>query len=305
MEDLLDLPGVQAVVVRVLRRRGREIPPEGLALDAELAEALTRELLAERTLTEEVRRRALQRVVGPDPAGLRALAWVVRKGRLEGEALMSWVARLPLGPSAPSALGEREAAEAVGELLRGVELPRVARVGLCVRVLASALIQEGARGPLLRACLAGPWFTPGDRRTLVEWAAGVEVVEDLVLGFSQGVPPAPVGLVRTALACMVEQGNELGTVVRYALTHLATWPDPRPVLMGLMDLLERFPSDLPVASRRQVLEVVRAHPEAALRRRAYQLAGSAGDSGLLREALRDADPTVRSWALSRLSSSTP
>lgn len=295
MEELLSLPEIEDAHGRALRRLGRT-PENGV----ELADALARELFADRSVPADVRRTVLRAIIGPTPGGLQALGWLARNDKLDPEAVQNYAGHLPIGTPLEDALGERESVEAVDSLLRGVDLPRLGRLGVCVRVLASPLITEGARPVVLRRILAGPWLTVGDRRTLVEWALGAEVVEEIAAGFAHAVPVAPAGLARAALVCLVEQGEDVAVVVRYALAHLASWAEPRPVLQGLLDLVERHGPDMQPPLRRQALDACRRQRHAPLRRRAYQLAARTEGEDFLREALRDTDGGVRSWALSRL-----
>jgi len=89
-------------------------------------------------------------------------------------------------------------------------------------------------------------------------------------------------------------------VVRSVIANLSGWADPRPILQGLLDLVDRNGADLQPALRRQALDLCRRQKEALLRRRAYQLAARTEAADFLGEALRDPDFGVRSWALSRL-----
>lgn len=301
MEDLLSLPHIGAVHQRALRRLGRIDVEEGLGeVDLDLVDAMARELHADRNVPLEVRKTVMRALVAPTPGGLQALGWLCRNERVDPEAVMAFAGNLPVGEPDEGALGEREASEVVESVLKGVDLPRMGRLGVCVRFLASPLLNETGRAAALRRAVSGPWLNVGDRRTLVEWALGAEVADEINAAFSHAVPAAPPALARTALLCLVDQGEDLAVVVRYALANLGTWVDPRPILQGLMDLVERNGADMQPALRRQALDVCRKRSEALLRRRAYQLAARTEAPDFLREALRDSDFGVRSWALSRL-----
>ena len=301
MDDLLSLPHMQTVHRRALRRLGRAETEEGAPeIDLDLVDALARELCADRSVPPLVRREVMRALVAPTPGGLQALGWLCRNESVDPSAVMSYAANLPLGESDPEALGERESLEAVESVLRGMEATRSGRMGVCVRLLASTLLSEAGRAAGLRRLVTGPWLTPGDRRTLVEWAVGIEVADEVAATFSHTVPPAPPGLARAALVCLVDQGDDLSAVVRSVIANLAAWADPRPLLQGLLDLVERSGSEMQPALRRQALDLCRRQKEALLRRRAYQLAARTESADFLKEALRDTDFGVRSWAMSRL-----
>lgn len=300
MEDLLSLPHIDAVHRRALRRLGRSEEFDADSIDIELVDAMARELHADRNVPTEVRKTVMRALVAPTPGGLQALGWLCRNDRVDPDAVLAFAGNLPVGPATEPALGEKESVEVVESVLKGCDLPRLGRLGVCVRLLASPLLSEAGRAAALKRILAGPWLNVGDRRTLVEWALGAEVLEEIAAGFSHSVPVAPAGLSRTALVCLVEQGEDLAVVVRYAIQHLPSWTEPKHVLQGLLDLVERHGPEMQAALRRQALDVCRRVSETVIRRRAYQLAARTESDEFLREALRDPDYGVRSWAMSRM-----
>ncbi len=304
MQDLLTQPHLQTVYNRALRRLGRTgSPEESSEIDPELLDALARELCADRRVPDGLRREVLRELVAPTPGGLLALGWLCRNQPVEASTALNFVANLPSGEPLAEALDAREAVEALESLMRAMEASRSGRLGLVVRLLGSTLLNEAARSAALKRVVGGPWLTPGDRRTLVEWALGLDVADEIAAGFTHSIPQAPAGLARTALPCLVDQGEDLAGVVRSVVANAASWADPRPLLQGLLDLLERSGPELQPALRRQALDLCRRHKEALLRRRAYQLAANTEGPDFLQEALRDPDFGVRSWALSRLNRS--
>ncbi len=301
MEDLLTLPYMDIVHRRALRRLGRTEAAEGsVEIDLDLVDAMARELYADRMAPAGVRREVMRALVAPSPGGLQALGWLCRNEPVDANAVMTYAANLPLGDSLPSALTERESVDAVESVMRSLEGSRTGRLGVAVHLLGSTLLSEPGRSAGLKRLVTGPWLTPGDRRTLVEWAVGLDVADEVAAGFAHSVPPAPPGLARTALTCLVDQGDDLASVVRSVIANLGNWADPRPILQGLLDLVDRNGTDMQPALRRQALDLCRRQKEALLRRRAYQLAARTEAPDFLREALRDPDFGVRSWALSRL-----
>ncbi len=301
MEDLLTLPYMDIVHRRALRRLGRTEDAEVASeIDLDLVDAMARELHADRMAPAGVRREVMRALVAPSPGGLQALGWLCRHEPVEAQSVMTYAANLPLGEAVPSALTERESLEAVEAVMGTLEGARTGRLGVAVHLLASTLLGEAGRSACLKRLVTGPWLTPSDRRTLVEWAVGLDVADEVVSGFAHGVPPAPPALARTALTCLVDQGDDLSSVVRSVIANLSGWTDARPILQGLLDLVDRNGADLQPALRRQALDLCRRQKEALLRRRAYQLAARTESPDFLREALRDSDFGVRSWALSRL-----
>lgn len=304
MQDLLTQPQLQTVYHRALRRLGRTGNPEDSGeVDQEFLDVLAREMCADRRVPDGLRREVLRELVGPTPGGLQALAWLCRNQPMEPGVAMNFVAGLNAGDPTPDALAPREAVEALESLMRAMETSRSGRLEVVTRLLASPLFSETGRSAGLKRVVSGPWLTPGDRRTLVEWALGLDVVDEIAASFSHSIPQAPVSLARTALPCLVDQGEDLAGVVRSVVANATSWEDPRPLLQGLLDLIESNGAELQPALRRQALDLCRRHKEALLRRRAYQLAADTEGPDFLREALRDRDFGVRSWALSRLNRS--
>lgn len=299
MEDLFSLPHIDGVHRRALRRLGRPEDFDAESIDIDLVDAMARELHADRNVPADVRKTVMRALVAPTPGGLQALGWLCRNDRVDPDAVLAFAGNLPVGPADEPALGEKESVEVVESVLKGCELPRLGRLGVCVRFLASPLFSDAGRAAALRRILAGPWLTVGDRRTLVEWALGAEVLEEIAAGFAHQIPVAPASLSRTALVLLVDQGEDLAVVIRYAIQHLSSWTEPKHVLQGLLDLVERFGPDMQPALRKQALDVCRKVSETVVRRRAYQLAARTETDEFLRDALRDPDYGVRSWALSR------
>ncbi|HXE73721.1 MAG TPA: hypothetical protein VNO81_13750 [Candidatus Nitrosotenuis sp.] len=299
MEDLLALPQLEPAWRRV-RRRFPEVKINGSPLaDARLADALAREVHEDKTIPDPVRCQALRSLVGLGPGGLLALSWLARHDQVSPDDLLDYAALLTPGAPVDQALEEREAVEVTERLMSGVELPRLARLVLSVRLLACQLFSEAGRAAVLRRLLAGPWLVASDRRTLLEWALGADLGQGQAPALAD-LPEPPVSLLRPALVGLVQQGEEVGAVARYALANLGSWSDSRPAVQGLLDLVERHGAGLPPALRRQILDCALAQAEPALRRRAYQVGAAAEGESFLRAGLRDPDFGVRNWVLGRL-----
>lgn len=299
MEELLSKSELERPVRRALRRFGQDELSEGVLQNPIFTDLLVQEVHAEPNLAPALRAELYSRLAGPGPGGIQALGWMVKSGLARAEVVLSFVSRLPIGPPDEGALKETETLEVAESLLPLEELRRPLRVAVALQLLSCSLLSPRGRAALLQKLLTASWMHPADRRSVLLWALGTEVPEDVAAVFSQ-IPPPPSELVRPALMGLVSQGEDAPAVLRMGLERLATWEDPVHAVHGLLDVLESAGGSLQAPIRRQVLELASNHEQPTIRRRAYALGEKLEGEAYMRLAVRDPDSSIRAWAVTRV-----
>lgn len=301
MDELLSRSELERPLRRALRRFGQDELSPNLLQNPIFTDHLVQEVHAEPNLAPALRAELYARLAGPGPGGIQALGWMVKSGLARAEVVLSFVSRLPLGPPDEGALKEAETLEVAESLLPLEELRRPLRVAVALQLLSCSLLSPRGRAALLQKLLTATWMHPGDRRTVLLWALGMEVPEEIGAVFNQ-IPPPPGELIRPALAGLVALGEDVPAVLKLGLERLQSWDDPVQALHGLLDVLETHGAGLQGQIRRQVLDLATRHEQPAVRRRAYALGEKLEGEGYMRQAVRDSDSSIRAWAVTRVKS---
>lgn len=289
----------------VRRRAGRRLGRTGVgetgAYDAQMLDAMARELYVDRVVGLDIKRSVFPGLFQVSPGGLLALAWLCRdektsKDLVSGEKLANFSRTLVCGAPLEDALNSQESVEVVESILRHGDLGKNGRAGICVRLLASTFLSTVGRSAALERIMTIPAMN-NERKTVFLWGMGLDVQAEIARGYAYEVPLAPASLARSAIMCLVACGEECSALVRHVLTDIDCWPDPQPVLQGILDVVEKRGDDMQAGVRRQALDVCVRRESAALRRRAYSLAVKTGNREFLQMALKDPDFSVRGWAL--------
>ncbi|MEW6282559.1 MAG: hypothetical protein AB1758_28375 [Candidatus Eremiobacterota bacterium] len=299
MEELLDRSELQRPLRRALRRFGQEQWDPALLHNPLFSDLLVQEVHAEPNLLPRLRAELYAALAGPGPGGIQALGWMVKNGLARADVVLSFVSRLPIGMPDEGALREPETLEVAEALLTLEDLRRPLKVAVAIQLLSSSLLSPRGRSALLQRLLSATWMHASDRRSVLVWALGGELPEEVCAAFSQ-LPGPPGELIRPALTGLVAQGEDPTAVIRLGLERMGAWDDPIPGLMGLMDVLEGAGTAVQAALRRQLLDLAVRHELSSIRRRAYAIGEKLEGESFMRLAVRDADSSIRAWAVSRI-----
>ncbi len=298
---MLNSVELQSVRINALRRLKRNTKEPIKELDADLVDALARELFTGKKVPENLRAVLLPQMVQLSPGGMMALSWQCQHEDVSKETVLSAVSKIPRGAPLPDALNDEEAWEVVKGIESSVDNLKYARVGVCIMLLASPYFTEAARGGVLSRLLRFGSWTVNDRRTVLAWAMGLQVSESVVgQEFSHPLPPAPMHLARNAINGLVSINEDLNRFIRNVLDGIANWEEPKYILQGVLDLVSKNDLDIIPALKKQAADICIKNADPSLRRRAYDLARTVDSENYLQMALRDPDFMVRNWALSML-----
>ncbi len=301
MDSLLNSVELQPIRVNALRRLKRNTKAPLKELDADLVDALARELFIDKKVPENLRAALLPQMVQLSPGGMMALSWQCMHEDSVKDIVLSVASKMPQGDPLPNALNEEEAWAVVKGVESSVNNMKYARVGVCIMLLASPYFTESARaGVLARLLRFGSW-TVNDRRTILAWAMGLQV-SDKISGqeFPYPIPASPLHLARNAINGLISINEDLNRFIRNVLDGIANWEEPKYILQGVLDLVSKTDIDILPALRKQAADICIKQPDPSLRRRAYGMACSIDGEQYLQMALRDPDFMVRNWALSMM-----
>lgn len=301
MDSLLNSVELQSVRVNALRRLKRNTNKPLTELDADLVDALARELFINKKVSDNLRAALLPQMIQLSPGGLMALSWQCLHEDSAKDVVLSVISKMPQGDPLPNALNEDEAWEVVKGIESRVNNMKYARVGVCIMLLASPYFTEPARGGVLSRLLKFGSWTVNDRRTILAWAMGLQINDKISSQeFPCEIPGSPLHLARNAINGLTSINEDLNRFIRNVLEGIANWEEPKYILQGVLDLVSKNDLDILPALKKQAADMCIKHSDPSLRRRAYGLASAIDGEQYLQLALRDPDFMVRNWALSMI-----
>ena len=272
-------------------------------------DVMAREVFEARNLADDLRFQVLRQLVQVSPGGVLASAWLcVNDGAKVGLDKLREFALQLIDPqtvknltrdASREPLAKVQALYAFSALISHPDFSRLDRLCMTVCLLLSDCFSEEARSAMLERTLELRVFNSADRRILCQWGMGLDVEDEISKGFLREMPLPPTFLARKAITCLVRVGEDATKVVRHILDNIECWADTKPLLQGVLDIIE-FTSQRGEAQtlpRQRIYELCIANPEASLRRRAYVLASATEGDELMRRALHDKDLGVRNWAM--------
>ncbi|MGM9993061.1 MAG: hypothetical protein ACI376_09520 [Candidatus Bruticola sp.] len=324
MDEVFSSAALQNIKRRArqrLRRCARRGLNEQVALtEQDCRDAWARELFRAR-LDQNIRQRAFSQLVQVSPGGLLALAWLCSNASetITVDKIISYACELA-DPDTNMNLTREASLEPLDKddslycceaILSKAEVSKNDRVCLLICLLMSNCLSEEGRSAIVERSLDMRCFDNSNRRTICQWAMGLDVEKDISVGFLKPTQErpllAPTFLARKAITCLVGTGEDASKVIRHIVKNFTCWPDTRAILHGMLDLMvsmepqERLDLQNQGVNSLGIYELCINYGDAAVRRRAYALAAETEDYEFLRKALHDKDLGVRNWALSYVS----
>ncbi len=318
LDDIFYSAGLQPIKRRTslrLRRsskRGVHGDQDPLT-EQDCRDVLAREVYEARNIGDDVRRQILSQLIQVSPGGILAFAWLcVKAGEtITVERIRSFCCEIAnpetvmnlTREASQEPLGVKDSLFCTEAILIKQELSRSDRICAMVCLMLSNCLSEEGRSAALEHSLEVKAFNSADRRVLCQWAMGLDVSDEISKGFLYEMPLPPAFLARMAIPCLVRIGEDATKVIRHILDNIECWNDTKPILQGVLDLMEmRERSEAQNSLRLRIYELCLASPDASLRRRAYSLGAITEGVGFLHRALKDKDLGVRNWAISYVNS---
>lgn len=312
MDDIFNHASLQPVKNRAtmrLRRCARTAPASAGAVqftEQDCSDVLAREIFETRNLNDEVRRQALSQLIQVSPGGILAMSWLCFNSMklISTENLFKFAKEIS-NPDTVMNLtcsASREPLEAeqciycAEAFLCNPDLPRADRTNLIICLLLSNCLSENGRSRVLEHVMDMRAFTTSERSTLAQWAMGLDVGSTVSQGFLGSMPLPPAFLARQGISCMVRY-QSAADVISHVMKNFDCWNDTRPLLQGILDVIENQPSDVVTLPHTSIFECCIASEDPRLRRRAYTLAEATESAEFMHRALHDSDLGVRSWAI--------
>ena len=288
--------------LRIIERRQGKNVNEFDWQDASHRDVLARELYHDARISIEECAPLMRELVQPSPGGLLALAWLCRLGQINPDVLMSFSLGLICGEPFPEALDEKDAVDVFERMTQGVQLPAGVRCVISFYLLATSFISAKGRKECLARVMTLPAFMHSEREVIVQWAMGFEpnMANVGVSAADVSLPLVPMALSRLAVGYLVDLGYPATDCIRHIIKNIDGWEDKRYVLNGMLDLLDRSTQDIQSSTRRQAFDVCLTSDDPALRRRVYRIAARTESKDFLKQATKDSDASVRTWAVSML-----
>jgi len=326
LDEVFNLEIMQRFKRNAYKRLTRQSGGDNLNIEfteQDFRDVLAREIFKSARLHDDIRRQAFCDLVQVSPGGILAMAWLCEAAGniVTVDKIKSFASEISdsdtilnlTREASKECLDKGQCIFCADAMLSRAELNRHERIDTVICLLISNCLSEEGRNAILEHTLEMRCFTAADRRIIYQWAMGLNVADEVARGFLKQMPASPSFLARIAIVCMVRVGEEATKVVNHILQNIDGFIDTRPILHGLLDLIEmrsrdykdrefRVGADPNIMFRQRVFELCVANENAALRRRAYTIAARTEEKNFLRQALEDKDLEVRIWALNYIKS---